>query len=362
MATHSTSREIRQFIIDGVVMFPEEIGQLAASKFNITRQAVSRHLGALVKANVLVATGRGKARRWHLKTSTLIDRTYSLGGLEEHIVWGRDVKPAIGDQQTNVLGICVYGLTEMVNNAIDHSEGTQVRVIAKANARRLTLEVIDNGVGIFKKLRDTFEFADELTAVHELAKGKLTTDRDRHSGQGVFFTSRMFDEFWIKSGKLLYSHKAPSDDWLVENASNNVGTRVEMVIEKTSTRTTKSVFDEFSTVDHGFNKTHFPVRLMQYGNENLVSRSQAKRVLARAQQFEVIVLDFHQVDSIGQAFADEIFRVFVASNPDVEIVPVRENDAVKEMIARVKADSAIATPPAGYLSGTEIGRKAEKKD
>jgi len=38
-----------------------------------------------------------------------------------------------------------------------------------------------------------------------LAKGKLTTDPKRHSGEGIFFSSRMFDEFDILSGGV-FSH------------------------------------------------------------------------------------------------------------------------------------------------------------
>jgi len=53
-----------------------------------------------------------------------------------------------------------------------------------------------------------------------------------------------------------------------------------------------------------------PVKLAQYGNDKLVSRSQAKRLLARVELFKVVMLDFTNVPTIGQAFADEIFRVF----------------------------------------------------
>jgi len=62
--------------------------------------------------------------------------------------------------------------------------------------------------------------------------------------------------------------------------------------------------------DFGFSKTHIPVFLAAYGEDNLISRSQAKRLLVRFERFKEIILDFENVESIGQAFADEIFRVF----------------------------------------------------
>jgi hypothetical protein len=38
-------------------------------------------------------------------------------------------------------------------------------------------------------------------------------------------------------------------------------------------------------------------------------------VLARVERFRKVLLDFAGVKSIGQAFADEIFRVFAAETP-----------------------------------------------
>jgi hypothetical protein len=52
------------------------------------------------------------------------------------------------------------------------------------------------------------------------------------------------------------------------------------------------------------------VRLAKYGNDQLISRSQAKRLLARIELFKIVLFDFSGVETIGQAFADEIFRVF----------------------------------------------------
>ena len=46
-----------------------------------------------------------------------------------------------------------------------------------------------------------------------------------------------------------------------------------------------------------------------------VSRSEARRLLARLDQFREVILDFSRVKSIGQGFADEIFRVFASAHP-----------------------------------------------
>ncbi len=53
---------------------------------------------------------------------------------------------------------------------------------------------------------------------------------------------------------------------------------INMTIAVDSPRTLKSVFDLYAnpeTDDYGFSKTHVPLRLAQYGQDDLVSRSQA---------------------------------------------------------------------------------------
>jgi hypothetical protein len=100
------------------------------------------------------------------------------------------------------------------------------------------------------------------------------------------------------------------------------------------------VFDRFSDSleeDYGFTRTQVPVSLARFGDENLVSRSQAKRLLARFDRFKEVTLDFSGVETIGQAFADEIFRVFRGEHPEVHLVPVNVAPAVERMIRRALA-------------------------
>ena len=136
-----------------------------------------------------------------------------------------------------------------------------------------------------------------------------------------------------------FSHEFDEkEDWILQASSAQGGTLVRMVLHNHTARTVKKVFDKFSSEDdYGFTKTVVPVKLMQYGDDNLVSRSQAKRLLARFDRFKVVVLDFHEVASVGQAFADEVFRVFKRAHPEVEIVPVRTSSEVKRMISRAES-------------------------
>jgi hypothetical protein len=116
------------------------------------------------------------------------------------------------------------------------------------------------------------------------------------------------------------------------------GTTVLMDIAVASHRTDREVFEAYSSGpdEYAFAKTVVPVRLVRIGDENLVSRSQAKRVLQRVDRFRCVVLDFEGVERIGQAFSDEIFRVFALAHPKVELVAMHATPEVQQMIRRAE--------------------------
>jgi len=205
------------------------------------------------------------------------------------------------------------------------------------NAKYIHLDVDDDGIGIYKKIKEAFQLMDERQAAVELAKGKCTTAREKHTGQGIFFTSRVFDQFKIFSNRLVLRHQLEPDDWSIENCEDEVcGTRVCMKLSVFTERTVKEVFDHYASEDedYEFTKTNVPLSLAQYGKESLVSRSQAKRVLARLEEFKEVVFDFEGVEFVGQAFADEIFRVYRRNHPEAQLDYVNANEQVGKMVRR----------------------------
>jgi len=167
---------------------------------------------------------------------------------------------------------------------------------------------------------------------------QLTTDPERHTGEGIFFASRMFDEFTLWSHRLLFRHLAAAGDWLLSDRDHVPGTFVRMEISTEADRSPREVFDRFTEgEDYAFSVTHVPVALARHGEENLVSRSQARRLVARFGEFRRVVLDFSGVDAIGQAFADEVFRVWQRRHPEVELSRVEAAEPVERMIRRARA-------------------------
>lgn len=343
--------KIRGFILQSVVERQPNVVALTVDKFGITRQAVYKHLTRLKQAKAISISGpRGKPV-YGLVPLEVVERTYALEPtLAEHDVWDELVRPCLASLPENVLSIWFYAFTEMFNNAIDHSEAEAIHVEISKSAQATEIRVTDSGVGIFKKIRQVFSLQDERHAIFELSKGKLTTDPKNHSGEGIFFTSRMMDRFNILSGGLFFSHRHDhKNDWLlddVKGAKELNGTYVTMALNNHSARSTKKVFDQFSSKDgeYGFNRTVIPVALAEYGREGLVSRSQAKRVLARVELFEQVVFDFKGVDSIGQAFADQIFRVYANEHPNTDLRLVNASPEVQQMVNRARA-AKLHEPP-----------------
>ncbi|QSV46221.1 STAS-like domain-containing protein [Geobacter benzoatilyticus] len=334
--------EIREYICESVFKNQaQKLSRSVSEHFGISRQAAQKHVKKLVDEGILIMSGTTNSAKYKLASMSDKSTMFKISPeINEDVVWRSFIRPELDEIPHNVLSICQYGFTEMFNNVIDHSEGTDVIVAVQRSAYHLELSVKDNGVGIFRKIKRVFGLDDERHAILELSKGKLTSDPSRHSGEGIFFTSRMFDRFAILSGKQYFSHTTEHDDWLLDVEENGEGTSVFMEIRVNSKRTTKEIFEEYATTDHpGFYKTHVPVALAQYGDENMVSRSQAKRVLARVDKFTEVILDFKGVMEVGQAFVDEIFRVFSQSHPEVHLFYINANDSIEWMIRRALASN-----------------------
>ena len=98
-----------------------------------------------------------------------------------------------------------------------------------------------------------------------------------------------------------------------------------------------SVFNRFSGEEYEFARTDVRVALYKAGR-NFISRSQARRVLAGLDTFKHLVLDFQNVQTVGQGFADEVFRVWKRNHPKAVIEIHNADENIKMMIAHVNAD------------------------
>ncbi len=330
---------IRQQALELIAADSHRVGSRLMQAAGVSRQVANGYLQAFVREGLIEAEGTTRAKTYRLKTLDFVERSYPCAGLQEDLVWRELVMPRVRGLPENVRDIWHYGATEMINNAIAHSGAAKVTVAVRINALENEVLVVDEGEGIFVKIQKALGLHDPRESILELAKGKLTTAPEHHTGQGIFFTSQAMDVFEIESHRLRYIHAPHTEDAIVEQAAATPGTRVRMRLANHGTRVLRQVFDAFTdeTEDYAFDKTVVPLRLAQYEGEKLVSRSQAKRVVYRFERFKRVELDFSGISDIGQAFADELFRVFVVAHPEIRITPINAGPAVAQMIRRAVA-------------------------
>lgn len=317
----------------------EEEGELTSAQLvertGRTRQALHRHLSRAVRDGWLVREGRGRATRYRAPRTEAFDRAYATSGLREEQV-AAELAEWLGqlglETSQGAERVLAYATTELVNNAMDHSGARQVRVQAEVEGARLRLAVADAGIGAFENLRSLLGLEDHLHALQELTKGKTTTQPERHSGEGLFFTSRMADRFELRANGFSWIVTREPMDQAVLEVEVVPGTEVRLEISLSTPVEPERVFGRYTT-DLRFDRTRCVIRLFEYGAE-FVSRSEAKRLLANLERFREVTLDFEGVRGVGQGFVDEVFRVWARGHPDTQLVPVSMNSAVDFMVRR----------------------------
>lgn len=311
---------------------------VAALDGEITRQGVHHHLSAMVASGELERIGLGRATRY--QRAVLAQRSYDTAGLAEDQVW-RDLAAdvdVLGGLDEVAGGLVSYIFTEMVNNAIDHSESQTVVVRVREEDDYLVVDVDDRGVGIFTKVAGGMGTDSVLEAAQRLTQGKFTTAPDEHSGEGIFFSSRAAHVFVIEADGIRLVVDNERDDWSLGEVPPREGTLIRFFVDPSRARPIADVFREFTDEEFRFDRTTTVVRLFEAGTR-FVSRSEARRLASGLEEFDRVVLDFEGVTDVGQGFADELFRVWAGAHPGKELEPVNMSEPVQFMVDRSRSPS-----------------------
>jgi len=272
-------------------------------------------------------------------------KKYLNQSLEEHRVFLEieDKLPILKELPENVRSIFTFAFSEMFNNAIEHSGSKMISVEVNIRGEFLVFTVNDSGVGVFRNVMKKRNLKSEIEAIQDLLKGKTTTMPRTHSGEGIFFTSKAGDVFMLDSfGYVLSIDNLTRDVSAHQTAAMKRGTKVLFKISKGSDRHLNDVFKKFTNInndsDYGFDRTEIRVKLFTSGGVH-ISRSQARRILDGLDKFKVILLDFENVPLVGQAFADEIYRVFQNKHPNIVIQEENMSEGVRFMVERAKNEA-----------------------
>ena len=241
------------------------------------------------------------------------------------------------DVQKSISDILDYAFSEMLNNAIEHSSSKTIKAMMEKDENNVTFSVLDRGVGIFNNIIKKKNLKNVMEAIQDLLKGKQTTMPKMHSGEGIFFTSKAADIFVIQGSnkKLIYNNLL--GDIFIKDIKPIIGTKINFSIDKNSKRKLSNIFKRYTDSSFKFSKTVVTVRLFKLETQ-YISRSQARRIVTGLDKFKTIILDFKDIKTIGQGFADEIFRVWKSSHPGVGINALNVNDNIQFMINRAKAE------------------------
>ncbi len=255
---------------------------------------------------------------------------------DEFRVWKQLIAPKLIGLNEIAEEVIEYALTEILNNAQDHSGGKNVTVLVSQDKSHVKITIGDDGIGIFKHIMNHLNLDQELDAAIELIKGKFTTLPKYHSGEGLFFTSHAVDKLTICANR--HCLELAASEVAFNTIEEISGTKVTVDLKKIMTRSLNSVFEDYCHVDEDeipvFDRTVFRLQLAQ-SEGRLISRSQAKRVMKGMERFNLVEVDFTGVETIGQGFADEMFRVWQSFHQETMIKPTHASDRIKKLISRV---------------------------
>jgi len=304
------------------------------------RQYIVRLLGRLISDGKIQKRGKTRAAKYYPGKSkeeiNSLELIKERKGLSESVVFDEVRKRMQLERKINknCLTIFDYAFTEMLNNAIDHSQSKKVWINVEIDNSNITFVIKDLGIGAIESVKQHFKISDDFLALEHLFKGKQTTAKEAHSGQGIFFTSKVVDIYKLSTSGMEFTIDNKRADELLKNVRQRKGTTVKCKIKKNTRRKIKEVFDKYTGDDYEFNQNIVKINLSKY--ERLMSRSEAKRLLLGLDEYEVLDFNFQNVNEVGQGFCDEIFRVYANKYPDKILSYHEASDVVRYMIERAR--------------------------
>ena len=332
---------LTQWITEAALQHGSSLPAHLMQRLAINRRQAGQLLKKLVVLQWLNAMGTPRIPLYGPGALRQVVRRYTLARLQEGGAWRRDFAAAF-TLPAAVQRMAQHAFTELLNNAVDHSGGSSVTVSMRQTPLQLQLLVSDDGCGLFDRIAQSFHVDEPIAAMLELSKGKLTSAPERHSGHGLFFTSRLADVCDIHANKAHFQCWASDGSaWRVGRpgpVAARSGTSVYLAMALDTPRTLDAVLQAHSRSGEGydFSRTRVPLKLLASDDSVLASRADARRVASGLQRFASAEIDFDGIDDIGHGFADELFRVFGRSQSALTLLPVGMAPRVAAMVGSVQ--------------------------
>lgn len=349
--TKEKREQIKSYILEKINENQQNLITSVAQKCDISATTVQRYLKQLLKEDVIKENSEKNGYEIINTINEAFIFEKDICSLEEQQIFDKYIRPLLSELPHNVQRIWEHVFTEIMNNAIEHSDADQIVIRLLKNKLHTTIIIDDDGIGIFNRICAYITERDKKAytlddAVTMLFAGKLTTNEACHSGEGIFFSSRAVDKFIILSSNRIFTHDRYEleDNWNIETMEsskakeillNKKGTYVLMELRNDSKKILREIFDMYGDQTRGFYKTQIPLKNI-ITSGFAVSRSQARRISASFEKFKEVELNFDGIDEISQAFAHEMFVVFQKKHPDIKFIIKNANEQINYMINRVK--------------------------
>jgi len=327
------SNQIRQFILENLTSHQKDIIKTAICKFGLSRQAILKHMNSLIKENMVVAHGKTRDRYYVLKPTVNFSKSIDISnGFEPQEIIRNQIFSNFSSLNQNIREICEFSFGALFYNILHHANATRVNYKFYISHYEVHLIVSDNGIGIFDGIADAYKLDPIRVAAVEIAKGHITSDPEKYSGDDLMALIHMFDKIEISSSGVSLIHYKKRNDWNLKESRQISGTRVHLKIRTNSKRTCNEVFKQLFIERNKM--VQVPVKLAKTYGEQLNTRVQAQNLLHNLKELNEIEFDFRNIEVIGPAFADELVRKTKEKNRTIDISWVNSSDLVDVLMSR----------------------------
>jgi len=308
--------------------------------FGISRTSTSNYLRKLVEDGTLekLPSGRG----YKLKEKIFRIEQSLKGPFPSEDTLIEQFLPHLEGFPTQARQNFMHIFLEMMNNALEHAGASQVVSILRMTPIELRCVIMDDGIGIFERIRQFFrkELNEEISlddARLQLVSGGFTSDREKHGGEGIYNSSLIADSFGIFSSNKIFARDYEKVDPVsLDLQLPHQGTVVYFSVHRDTRKTLRDA--EHANPDDGFFRVTLPLRLMTLTGTALIARSQARRFTFNFAEKKEVVLDFEGITELCQPFAHEIFKVYRKNHPEVQLITRNTTPEMDQLIQRLKSE------------------------
>jgi hypothetical protein len=228
------TQSIRVFILDRVAEDPRSVARQVAQAYGISRQAANRHLDALVGDGALEQTGATRAKEYHLRRTSLLNREVRVTPvLNPDRLWDDHIAPVLATDRPSIRDLCQGAFGEVIRNVIRHADAKWVTVSFELTARHIDVSVEDDGCGLFTRLAERTGASTPRESAEETLRRANTRALDSPASR-LLLLGRNFESFAISSAGLALVYYGATNTWTLEDAPSPArGTRVAMRLCRT---------------------------------------------------------------------------------------------------------------------------------